>query len=130
MGTALTTGRGRDLYEYWGDLPSELLRADLMDAPGSDAVINLASQEYFGVINPHVIGAPIISPRFEEITPSGERRMVSFYAKYARGAMAGWLVINRVRSLRKIREFDAEGYHYDPQVSTPTQPVFVRPQAA
>ena len=130
MGTALTTGRGRDLYEYWGDLPSELLRADLMDAPGSDAVINLASQEYFGVINPRVIGAPIISPRFEEITPSGERRMVSFYAKYARGAMAGWLVINRVRSLRKIREFDAEGYHYDPQVSTPTQPVFVRPQAA
>lgn len=130
MGTALVTGRGRDLYEYWGDLPSELLRADLTDAPGSDAVINLASQEYFGVINPRVIGAPIVSPRFEEITPSGERRMVSFYAKYARGAMAGWLVTNRVRSLRKIREFDAEDYHYDPQVSTPTQPVFVRPQAA
>lgn len=130
MGSALTTYRGSDLYQYWGDLPSELLAADLAASPGADVVINLASQEYFGVVNPKVIDVPIVSPRFEESTSAGKRRMVSFYAKHARGRMAAWLVTNRVRSVRKIRDFDLDGYRFDDQTSTPSRPVFVRPQAS
>ncbi len=130
MGIGLATARGRDLVDYWGDVPSRLLADDLAESPGADAVINLASQEYFAAVNPGVLAVPIISPRFEEITPSGKRRMVSFYAKHARGAMAAWLVTNRVRSVRKIRDFDADGYHFDQHSSTVSRPVFVRPQAS
>lgn len=130
MGIPLKTAHARDLYQYWGELPSEVLKQDLADAPGSEAVINLASNEYFGVVDPKVLGAPIISPRFEEVNPSGRRRMVSFFAKQARGAMAGWIVRHRVRSVRKLREFDADGYRFDRAASTAGRPVFVRPQVS
>lgn len=130
MGTALATSRGRNLYEFWADQISTLINSDLTAAPGPAVVINLASQEYFSAVNPDVVSAPIISPRFEEVGATGKRRMVSFFAKRARGEFAAWLVLNRVRTLRALQEFDADGYHYDPQHSTAQVPVFVRQQAA
>lgn len=129
MGTKLATDQADDLYGFWGDQVSELLRADLAAAPGPPVVVNLASQEYFGVINPKVLAAEIVSPRFEEVNQAGKRRMVSFFAKQARGQMAGWIVTSRVRSVRKLRDFDESGYRYDEQHSTKQVPVFVRPQA-
>lgn len=130
MGTRLATGRGRDLYDFWGDEVTELLRADLAASPGPPAVINLASQEYFGVVNPRLLAAEVISPRFEEVTAAGQRRMVSFFAKRARGEMAGWIVTSRLRSVRKLREFGQSGYHYDPDRSTKSIPVFTRQAAS
>lgn len=126
MGTALATERGRDLYQFWGDRVTELLADDLADSPGPAAVINLASQEYFKVVHPEKLAAEIISPRFEQINPAGQRRFGSFAAKRARGTMTRWLVLGRVRSLRKIVDFDLDGYRYDEATSTPAVPVFVR----
>jgi cytoplasmic iron level regulating protein YaaA (DUF328/UPF0246 family) len=73
-----------------------------------------------------VIGAPIISPRFEDTDARGRRTVVSFYAKRARGEMAAWLVLNRVRRVRDLAGFEAAGYRHDPESSQPNQPVFVR----
>lgn len=126
MGTRLATERGRTLYEFWGDQVSELLRADLAESPGAAAVINLASDEYFKAVRPEVIGAPIISPRFEDTDARGRRTVISFYAKRARGEMAAWLVINRIRRVRDLIGFEAAGYRHDPESSQPNQPVFVR----
>ena len=128
MGTPLATDKGKNLYEFWGDRVSEVLKADLAAAPGPALVLNLASQEYFGVVNPEVLGVDVLSPRFEEVNPTGKRRMVSFFAKRARGEMAGWVVTNRVRSVRKLRDFDESGYRFDEQHSTRHVPVYVRAQ--
>lgn len=126
MGTALATDRGRDLYDFWGDEVTEVLKADLASSPGAGVVVNLASQEYFGVVNPDLLDAEIISPRFEDVTASGRRQVVSFHAKRARGEMAAWLVSNRIRSARRLLEFEAAGYHYEPEHSTGRTPVFLR----
>lgn len=127
MGTRLATDRGKDLYAFWGDQVTEMLADDLAASPQPKVVLNLASQEYAGVVNPDLLDADIISPRFEEVTATGQRRMVSFHAKRARGEMAGWVVTQRVRSARKLREFDESGYRYDAERSTSRTPVFVRP---
>lgn len=127
MGTRLATGRGKDLYAFWGDRVTELLADDLAASPQPRVVLNLASQEYAGVVNQDLLGADVISPRFEEVMPTGQRRMVSFHAKRARGELAGWVVTHRVRSVRKLREFDESGYRYDAERSTSRTPVFARP---
>lgn len=126
MGTKLATERGKTLYEWWGSAVTDLVREDLAHSPGSDVVVNLASIEYFGVIDPERLGARVISPRFEDRDAAGNYRVVSFFAKRARGLMAAWLVRNRVRTPSKLRDFEADGYAYAPQLSTKDTPVFVR----
>lgn len=126
MGTRLVTDRGRSLYEWWGTAITELLNADLADAPGTEALVNLASEEYFKAVRTDVLDVRVISPRFLDAGPDGTYRVVSFFAKRARGAMAGWLVRNRVRSLRGVRGFDGLGYRYDPDRSTTAEPTFIR----
>lgn len=128
MGIRLKNPRGRDLYQYWGNRITELLISDCQESPGASAIINLASQEYFVAVNTDIVTAEIVAPRFEETTPSGKRRMVSFYAKRARGTMTGWIVRHRVHDPQQLREFDCDGYRYDARHSTPSQPIFVRPQ--
>lgn len=122
MGTRLRTARGANLYAWWGDIISEVLKADLAESPGADIVVNLASEEYFGAVRPQVLGARIIAPRFEDTDARGRRAIVSFYAKRARGTMAGWLVRHRVRTPSAMRQFDGDGYRYDPGASRPNQP--------
>jgi uncharacterized protein len=126
MGTKLATERGRDLYQWWGDRITELLAADLAASPGSATVINLASKEYFAAIRPEGLNGRVISPRFEDTDARGRRKVLSYYAKHARGEMAAWLVLNRVRSPRKLVEFTAAGYRYDAEASTAAEPVFAR----
>lgn len=126
MGSTLTTSRGRTLYDWWGDSVSELLRADLEASPSPRLVVNLASEEYAKVVRPNVIDAELVSPRFEDTDRSGRRAVVSFYAKRARGEMAGWLVTERVRTRSALARFDAEGYRYDRTASSPDRPVYVR----
>ncbi|MCC2594195.1 peroxide stress protein YaaA [Tessaracoccus sp. OS52] len=126
MGTRLRTSRGRNLYEWWGDKVTDQLKRDLDCSPGADVVVNLASNEYFGVVRPERLGVRIISPRFEDFGPDGAPRVVSFYAKRARGLMARWLVQERARTASRLLEFTAEGYELDEKRSTKDQPVFVR----
>ena len=126
MGTRLRTSRGASLYDFWGDTITELLKADLDESPGPRVLVNLASAEYFGVVRPALLGARVVSPRFLDAPRDGEARIVSFYAKRARGAMASWLVRERVRSVRAMYDFEADGYRYAPERSTPDQPTYVR----
>lgn len=126
MGTRLRTERGRTLYDFWGDRISQMLHDDLMASPGAAVVVNLASDEYFKAVRPDVVGARVITPRFEDTDVRGRRGIVSFYAKRARGEMAAWLVQHRVRGAAALRQFDAVGYRWDPEASTADRPVFVR----
>lgn len=126
MGTRLATPRGSNLYDWWGSKITERIKNDLDASPGANVVVNLASQEYFGSVKPDQLGVRVISPRFEDRSQQGEPRVVSFYAKRARGLMARWLVVNRVRSAAKIVEFEAEGYTFAPERSSKDQPVFIR----
>lgn len=126
MGTRLRTDRGRSLYDFWGDEITQVLNADLAASPGPDVVVNLASQEYFRAVRPDGLDGRVITPRFLDAGADGEHRVVSFFAKRARGAMAAWLVRNRVRTIRAIRDFDGLGYRFAPTLSTTGEPTFVR----
>jgi len=127
MGTKLRTARGNDLYAYWGTAVTETINDDLAERK-SKVVVNLASNEYFGVIQPEHLQARLVTPTFlDEV--KGQYKVVSFHAKKARGAMAAWLVLNRVSAVRALQDFDDLGYHYDSERSTPDAPVFVRPAA-
>ncbi len=126
MGTRLATKRGKDLYQWWGSRVTDLLKSDLEESPGTGVVINLASAEYFRVVDDDRLGARVISPRFEDRDADGRPRIVSFHAKRARGLMASWLVRNRVRTSSAVTDFEADGYTFDSARSTRDVPIFVR----
>ncbi len=126
MGTKLQTERGKGLYQWWGNEVTDLVKADLEESPGTGVVVNLASNEYFAVIDTDRLGARVISPRFEDRDDDGRPRIVSFHAKRARGLMASWLVLNRVRTASAVTDFEADGYTFDAERSTRDIPVFVR----
>jgi cytoplasmic iron level regulating protein YaaA (DUF328/UPF0246 family) len=126
MGVRLKTPRGSSLYDYWGDTITDLVNDDLANSPGPDVVVNLASDEYAKAVQPKRLGGRMISPRFLDADDAGEYRTVGFFAKRARGEMASWLVLNRVRSVRALRDFDGGGYRYDAGRSSADRPAYVR----
>lgn len=132
MGTKLATPAGDGLYAYWRERVTALLAEDLAASPGPAVLLNLASAEYFGVVDTKALGAKVIAPRFLDapLANPDELKVISFHAKQARGAMAGWLVRERIRSPRKLPEFTGLGYAYDADRSTPAEPAFVRTGAA
>jgi uncharacterized protein len=130
MGTKLTNPRGKDLYAYWGDTITDALRADIVASPGQKVLINLASQEYFGSVRPAKLDAPVISPTFLDADPQGNYRIVSFFAKKARGSMAAWLIRERIKSSKALTGFTGMGYAYDPTRSTKHEPAFIRDHVA
>ncbi len=125
MGSKVETGRGADLYSYWGDAITDQLNEDIADSPGPDVLINLASNEYFGAVQPARIEAKIIAPKFLD-EKNGDFKIISFFAKRARGTMAAWLVQNRIDTIKGISDFDADGYRFEPARSTSREPVFTR----
>lgn len=126
MGTKLQTPRGDTLYDYWEDTITHLLNADLAESPGPDVVVNLASNEYVRAVRVDGLDGRLITPRFLDEGKDGSYRMVSFFAKRARGEMAAWLVRNRVRTIKAMTSFDGAGYRFDPARSTTAEPTFVR----
>lgn len=126
MGTKLATDRGDRLYDFWGDTITEQLNADLAESPGPDGVVNLASNEYFSAVEVDELDGRVISPRFLDEAKDGSFRVIAFWAKQARGAMAGWIVRERIRTYKHLTDFDQDGYRYDPERSTPDEPTFVR----
>lgn len=125
MGSKLETPAGDDLYDFWGDTITDELNQAVAESPGPDVLINLASNEYFGAVQPDRIDGRIITPKFLD-EKNGELKTISFFAKRARGAMAAWLVLNRVDTIKGINDFDEDGYRYDEARSTRDEPVFVR----
>lgn len=126
MGSKVSHTAGDDLYSFWGDRITDLLGRDLAASPGSPVLVNLASTEYFSAVRPDGIDGRVISPRFLDARDDGEHKVVSFFAKRARGAMAGWLIRERVKSARALTEFNDLGYRYSPERSQRDAPAFVR----
>ena len=126
MGSRVENPSGRDLYAFWGTAITERLQADVHASPGAKVLVNLASNEYFGAVKPALLDVPIVSPAFLDAKKGGDPKIVSFFAKRARGAMSGWIIRNRIKSTRKLRDFDALGYRFDPERSSTARPVFVR----
>ncbi len=126
MGTRLSTDRGSSLYDFWGTDITDVLNADLAESPGPDAVVNLASNEYFRAVDTTRLDGTLISPRFLDQAKDGSYKVISFWAKRARGQMAAWLVLNRVRTMKALTDFDGDGYRFDPERSTDEEPTFIR----
>ena len=124
MGTVYANPAGKDLYAFWGDKICNAINRDLK-ASKSKLLINLASQEYFKSVQRKDLQAKIVSPVFKD-EKNGRFKIISFYAKKARGMMAGHLIQNRVTSIEGIRKFSIGGYEFDPSESSDLQPVFLR----
>jgi len=126
MGSRLATDRGRTLYDYWGDRISAALNAQAAEI-GTDTLVNCASQEYFGAVDRAALGLRVVTPVFME-ERGGELKVVSFYAKRARGAMARFIIQNRLCDPAGLPDFDMGGYRHAPDLSEPDRPVFLRDQ--
>ncbi|WP_372890199.1 peroxide stress protein YaaA [Rhodosalinus sp.] len=124
MGSRLRTERGRSLYDWWGDRIARALN-DAAAAAGTDTLVNCASQEYFGAVDAQALELRVITPVFMEMK-GGTPKVVSFYAKQARGAMARFLLETRLEDPEELTRFDAGGYAHAPDLSEPDRPVFLR----
>lgn len=124
MGTKLENGKGKNLYEFWGDKITDKLNEQLA-ATNSSYLVNLASNEYFKSVKKKNIKADIITPAFKD-WKNGQYKMISFYAKKARGMMVQYLVKNKVEDLAGLLKFDMAGYEYNEELSKPNEPCFTR----
>lgn len=128
MGTSFANSRGKDLYAFWGTRVTEHINAALQglrQGGESPVVVNLASEEYFKVVKPALLESPVVSPVFQD-GKNGQFKVVSFYAKRARGLMARYVIQNQIKHPDGLLKFDSEGYRFDPVASKPMQPVFRR----
>jgi cytoplasmic iron level regulating protein YaaA (DUF328/UPF0246 family) len=128
MGSRLKTRRGASLYDYWRDQLSKALNAQAQQTE-STILVNCASQEYFTAVAPKALKLQVITPAFME-DKDGVPKIVSFFAKRARGAMARFIVQNRLTDPTALVDFDTGGYAFNPEMSTPDRPVFLRPYSA
>ena len=126
MGTSLKTPRGKDLYAFWGDSITEALNDAINQQRGND-LINLASNEYFKAVQPAKLNAAIYTPVFKE-EKDGEFRILSFFAKKARGMMADFIIRNRLKKPAELKTFDTAGYSFNADLSNDYMLTFTRPQ--
>ena len=124
MGTRLPTAQGKDLYQYWGSQISEYLNTRLRKDI-SPVVINLASTEYFRAVAPKALKAGVVECVFQE-HKAGQYKIISFFAKRARGLMARYATTHRLTTPDQLRAFDLEGYRWTASESTPQRLVFRR----
>ena len=118
MGTRLANDAGADLYAFWGDGITEALASAM--APHRDkTIVNLASQEYFRAVRPLLLRGKVVTPVFED-WKGGEFKVISFFAKRARGAMARYAALHGVKQSTQLQGFDTDGYAYDAQASDAT----------
>ena len=124
MGTRLKTRRGGSLYDFWGDRISKCLNADA-EGHADPTLVNLASQEYFGAVDAKALKLPIVTPQFRE-HKDGESRIISFFAKKARGSMARFAIDARITRAEDLKGFDRDGYRFDKTASGVTDWIFIR----
>lgn len=130
MGSRLATRRTKTLYEYWGRKIAKTLN-NHGEAEGTNLLLNCASQEYFGAVDRKALSLEVIEPVFLE-RRDGTEKIVSFFAKKARGAMARFVIENRVGTAERLKDFAVDGYEYQPAQSEDGRMVFSRayPDAA
>src|SRR5690606_2386854 len=117
MGTEFGVDGARTLYEFWDGKITDKLNEELK-AIKSQELINLASNEYFKAVQPKNLQAQIISPVFKD-WKNGQYKIISFYAKKARGMMSAFIIKNRLTNSESLKDFDWEGYCYDAKLSKP-----------
>tara|TARA_B110000444_G_scaffold254079_1_gene285986 strand:+ start:368 stop:1150 length:783 start_codon:yes stop_codon:yes gene_type:complete len=127
MGLNFKNCRGKNLYEFWGDDITDAINRQLKKTQ-SKQLINLASNEYFKSIKTGDLGADIITPIFKDLK-NGKYKIISFYAKKARGLMARYIIENGLSDVVAVKKFDVDGYHYTASESTAREWVFTRDKA-
>jgi len=124
MGTSLKNARGKDLYAFWGNRVTNSLKK-ILDKEKKPVLLNLASEEYFKVLQAKDLACPVIAPVFQD-AKEGKYKIISFYAKRARGLMARYVVENRISDPADLKGFNLDGYRYYAAGSTVDKPVFRR----
>jgi len=127
MGKKLDNDRGSNLYQFWGDIITEHLNSAIA-AQGDNVLINLASNEYFKAVNKKALKAEVITPAFKD-WKNGQFKMISFYAKKARGLMARYIIEHQISDVEKLKAFDVAGYQYSAEFSKGNDWVFTRKEA-
>ena len=126
MGTKLDNIRGSNLYQFWGNIITDELNKAL-EQQKSDMLINLASNEYFKSVNKKALNATIVTPQFKD-WKNGQYKMISFFAKKARGLMARYIIQNRLTTLEQLKKFDVAGYQFNQDLTQGNDLVFTRKQ--
>lgn len=126
MGVRLENPQGKDLYSFWGDLITQKLNQALM-LQGDDVVVNLASDEYFKSVKPAKLQGSLIKPVFLD-QKNGRYKVISFYAKKARGLMSRFIIQHRLTKSEQLADFNLAGYAFDKASSTGDELVFKRPE--
>ena len=124
MGTRLENPKGKNLYVFWGSTVTEMLNQSLQTQK-KQILINLASEEYFKVVKPSILAGPVITPIFKD-WKNGQYKIISFYAKRARGLMVRYCAVNKISDPEKIKSFDLEGYSFSREESDSQYWVFKR----
>ena len=128
MGTKLHNARGENLYHFWGEIITNLINQDLTQSQ-SDLLVNLASDEYYKAVQETKIQAEIIKPVFLD-QKNGKYKVISFYAKKARGLMARFIIENKLERAEDLKAFNSEGYYFDAESSLKGELVFKRDEQA
>lgn len=124
MGTSFANLRGKNLYEFWGGIITNLLNDTLAQA-GSNTLVNLASQEYFKSVNTKKLRARLITPIFKD-EKNGKYKIISFYAKRARGLMVRYAAEHNITDPEMLKNFNYEGYAFNDAASNESEWVFMR----
>ena len=128
MGTKLKNERGDNLYEFWGEAVTDTINARMADSDDK-VLVNLASNEYFKVIKKKALNAEIITPRFED-EKNSQYKVISFYAKKARGLMVKYAADNKLTNAEQLKQFDLAGYYYVDELSDDKTWTFRRDEAS
>ncbi len=128
MGTKLHNLRGHNLYEFWGDHITRLINDDLENA-NSELLVNIASDEYYKSVIERKLKAEIIKPVFLD-QKNGKYKVISFYAKKARGLMARYMIENQLNKVEDLKSFNTDGYYFDAESSRQGELVFKRDEKA
>ena len=124
MGTKLKYYKADTLYDFWNPVITKKINEAVKES-GSAVLVNLASNEYFKSIDKKKLKAEIVTPDFKDLK-NGSYKMISFYAKRARGLMARFILENEIDEISDLQAFEGEGYHYNPRLSKAGNPVFTR----
>lgn len=124
MGTKLDNDRGSNLYQFWGNIITDKVNQSLAEQ-GDEVLINLASNEYFKAVKNKQINGTIITPAFKD-WKNGQYKMISFFAKKARGLMARYIIQNQLTDVEQLKNFDIAGYQYSAEFSQENDWVFTR----
>ncbi len=127
MGTKLANPQGKDLYAFWQDKITGVLNQQLAEL-NSEVVVNLASQEYFKAVKPRLLQGRLITPVFKDFK-NGQYKIISFFAKKARGLMARYIIQHRLSQAEQLQHFDLAGYRFSAEQSSSKELVFLRHSA-